>query len=329
VDEAGAIYVAFGAQGAVYCCKSTDGGETFSKPVKIGEAKKLALGKRRGPRIVASKNAVVVTAISHEDGDVLSWRSNDGGETWSVPRTVNDNSPGTAAEGLHALAISPQGEVFCTWLDHRLARRKQQIFGAVSRDGGKTWGENMLVYRSPSGGICPCCHPSATYDAKGGLHVMWRNELDGFRDMYVASSSDGGETFQAAVKLGAGSWRLDACPMDGGALAATSPGKLTTVWRRERQIYRTQPDQLEEQLLGDGEQPWAAATSQGAYVVWLNRRPGDLMFLGPKSGRAIKLTAQANDPVVAAPLAGKGPVVVVWETGHGDQTGILATVVGE
>ncbi|HEV7280504.1 MAG TPA: sialidase family protein [Pirellulaceae bacterium] len=326
VGDDGAIFVTFGADNAIYCSTSTDGDESYSDPVRVGTVNRLALGMRRGPRIAVSGDAVVIAAVSHEDGTVLSWRSTDQGRTWNGPTPISDASPGSANEGLHALAAASDGRLYCVWLDHRLDR-KNQIFGAASADGGKTWSENRLIYKSPSGNVCECCHPAVTFDRSGKLHVMWRNSLNGFRDMYVASSSDGGKTFGEASKLGLGSWKLDACPMDGGYFAAHQ-GKLTTVWRRELQIFRAESSG-EEQLLAIGEQPWIAATPEGAWIVWLSKRGGDLWLAPPGGERPIRFASGATDPAVAAAADGEGPVVAVWETGRGRDTTIMARVAGD
>ncbi|KAJ3054740.1 hypothetical protein HK102_011471, partial [Quaeritorhiza haematococci] len=53
---------------------------------------------------------------------------------------------------------------------------------------------------------------------------MWRNSLKGARDLFLADSSDGGRTFSPAEKLGRGTWPLNACPMDGGAVAVGPAG---------------------------------------------------------------------------------------------------------
>jgi hypothetical protein len=37
----------------------------------------------------------------------------------------------------------------------------------------------------------------------------------------------------------------------------------------------------------------------------------------------------ASDPVVAAPVTGKGPVVLVWESGNDQANSIMAQVVDE
>lgn len=324
VAEDGTTYIAFGSEEAVYVCKSADGGRTYGEPVKVGEIAGLALGRRRGPRVAVGSGVVVVSAIGHEEGDLLAWRSLDGGATWSGPVPVND-SPGHASEGLHAMAIGPAGQVYCAWLDHRNGAK--QLFGTGSSDGGQTWDESRQIYASPSGNICECCHPSVAYDERGHLYVMWRNSLGGYRDMYLSISRDGGTTFSAAEKLGRGGWKLEACPMDGGSLAVSPAGKVTTVWRREDRVYRTDSRRPTEQLIGRGMQPWAAATADGAYVVWLSQRGGTLWLATPSDDEPRLLADGAGDPVIAAPTAGNGPVVAVWEENEGEASGLQALVV--
>ena len=101
--------------------------------------------------------------------------------------------------------------------------------------------------------------------------------------------------------------------MDGGCLTATGSGKVTTVWRRDKQIVETTLSQQGEKVLGNGEQPWIAATVDGPYIVWLSRRNGNLWLSAPNSPQLTTLADHAIDPVVASPVSGKGPVVVVWE----------------
>lgn len=328
VDPGGKVYLAFGAGDTVYWSASTDGGKSYTTPVKVGQAGVMALGMRRGPRVAATDKAVVVTAVCGErgkgrDGDLVAWRSADGGATWQGPATVN-TVPGSAREGLHHMAAGPDGSVYCVWLD--LRAKKTQVYGAASTDGGATWKSEGLIYQSPDGSVCECCQPSVAYDARGGLHVLWRNQLRGARDMYLTTSTDGGKTFRPEGKLGTGTWRLNSCPMDGGGLAADADGQLLTLWRRDKELYRCTPFKS-EQPMGDGEQGWAAAGPGGFYVVYVKGRPGAIMAAVPGATLPMTLAERGDDPVVAAPLSGKGPVVVAWEEGRtGNQT-IRAAIV--
>ena len=319
VGPGGNVFLVFGSGSAVYCTASADGGKSFGSPVKVGDLGALALGMRRGPRVAATGKAVVVTATGGKvgkgrDEDLRAWRSTDGGKTWQGPVRVNGVAA-SAREGLHHTTAAADGTVYCVWLD--LRNDKTQVYGAASADGGATWRHETLVYESPDGSICECCQPQAAYDPQGTLHVMWRNQIAGRRDMYLARSTDHGRTFGAAAKLGRGNWPLSACPMDGGGLARGAAGPLTTVWMRKKELFRCQPGQPEVSL-GKGEQGWAAAGPEGVHLVWIVGRPGTVMTLAPGADRPIKLADRGADPVVAGPVHGNGPVVAAWEEGpHG------------
>src|SRR6185295_15520295 len=324
VGPKGEIYVVFGAADSIYCSVSNDGGRSFADPVRVGELGKLALGMRRGPRVAVNESGVVVTAIAAKQkrapaGELWAWHSTDGGTTWQQPVTVNDVE-GAAREGLHALAPGPRDQFAIVWLD--LRHGKQEVVGSFSRDGGKTWSDNRLIYASPDGNVCECCHPSVAIDKTGTIYVMWRNQLDGARDMYLSSSSDAGKSFTQARKLGSGTWMKDGCPMDGGALAIGA-GTVESIWRRDKDIFRAGLDGDEERI-GAGEQPWAAAGVKGTYMVWLSRRQGDLLVLTPGAKKPRQLAASANDPVIVTPVAGQGPAVVVGESGRKESATIFA-----
>ena len=230
----GRVAMAFGAGSSIYFATSTDGGRSFQAPVKVAEVGALALGRHRGPRLAILRDAMAIAAIVGEKqvGDLVTWRSTDGGKSWGRTGTVNDIA-GAAREGLHAIVAAPDGGLVAAWLD--LRGKGTQLMGARSSDGGRTWTKNALVYASPDGTICQCCHPTLAVADDGRVWAMWRNALDGARDLYIASSADG-VRFEAARKLGEGTWRLSACPMDGGGLAA-SGGEVTSAWRREGEFF--------------------------------------------------------------------------------------------
>jgi hypothetical protein len=282
------VSVAYGRGNEVLVMNSEDGAKSWSAPVHGV----LSLGMRRGPRIVRDGKIVLVSAIAGAkgrgaDGDLWLWRSEDGGKSWSEGSKLNDVE-GSAREGLHAMA-GGGGKVYAVWLD--LRSKGTKLVGTMSADGGKSWSANRVVYASPGGSVCECCHPSLTLDAAGKAWVMFRNSLDGRRDMYV-QAWEGGE----ARKLGSGEWVLNACPMDGGsAVVEAKSGKVFSVWRREKKIYAAW-DGAAEVELGEGKHPVAW---QGAWqgkgdisVVWMDG-------LGLR-GKAGVLTAEGAYPAAAA-----------------------------
>jgi BNR repeat-like domain len=315
IDASSKVHLTFGADKKIFYTCSTDEGATFSKPFEVAKLKSLFLGMRRGPRIAVSGDYIVISAIGSSDkgeGNLYVWNSQDKGSTWQGPLQVNDMNA-SAREGLHAMAAGPNGELYCTWLD--LRHKGTQIFGSCSTDQGATWSKNSVVYASPDGTVCECCHPSVALDRTGRIYVMWRNFLDGNRDMFVATSDDLGESFAPAVKLGKGSWPLNACPMDGGAIAISAKGKTSTVWRRDDEVFLSYGGYVNERRLGMGMQPWAAATQQRLYAVWLSTtQSGRLSLINSSTDKAVELAEGARSPVIAAHPTAKGPVVVAWES---------------
>jgi hypothetical protein len=310
VDDEGKIYVTYGNKDSIYCSSSDDKGQTFSAPVKVADTPKLMIGMRRGPRIAICNGHVVVSAVV--EGNLMCWTSTNAGQFFSdTPAQINDTA-GSAIEGLHAEA-SNSTELACAWLDHR--ENGQEIYSSVSQDGGENWGPNVLVYKSPSGSVCECCHPSVTIGSDGAIHVMFRNSVQGNRDMFVSTSKDDGQTWSPATMLGQSHWKLDACPMDGGAIDGDDTAQTFTIWRRADSIFRAKVGRPETKI-GVGVQPWLYA-GQGVYGVYLKQRPGPLMmFRGAEAPRAI--SHDADDPMVAGPMKGEGPVVAVWTTSKGE-----------
>lgn len=323
----GAIHVVYGVGDEIRHRVSRDEGASWSEPAVVGSPGVLALGMRRGPRVAVSDGAVVVTAIGGEtgrglDGELYAWRSTDEGRSWG-PRQSISTSPGACREGLHALASGPGGRLFCAWVDLRSG--SPEIRGAGSNDGGATWGANEVIPRMAGDRVCPCCHPSAAFAPDGTLYVMWRGELGGYRDMMLAHSTDGGTTFEPTVKLGDGTWKFDACPMDGGSIAFDQAGQPETVWMREGKMFSAAPAAPEREL-GRGVQGWTAGQGPNRVAVWLEARPGTLMA-SIDGGEPTPLARIANDPMAAATPDGLGPVVVVWEGGQG--RGLFAACVSK
>lgn len=298
------VAMVFGSGDSVWFARSTDNGKSFSEPVKVGALPKMALGRHRGPRVAISGKAILVSAIEVQN-DLYCWRSTDGGRTWSKPVVVNDR-PTSAREGLHAMAADADGHVAMIWLDDRTPPNGKKLYGAFSHDAGATWSKNVLLYQSPSGSICECCHPSLVAMGLGEFAAMWRNSLDGSRDLYVMRIRNG-QPASETVKQGTGTWKLNACPMDGGGLALHN-GEVWSAWRREHDVYLAQPSKPEIKL-GPGENVALAANNKGAYVIWSNAQ--GIQAVVPGAAVPQQLAPAGGFPsVVALP---DGSVLAAWE----------------
>ena len=244
-----------------------------------------------------------------EAGNLAVWRSTDQGRTWKRTGAIND-VPGAAREGLHAMVNGAKGLV-AAWLD--LREKGTKLYSSRSTDGGRTWSKNELVYASPDGTICQCCHPSLAIDEAGRIHAMWRNALDGSRDLYLSSSATG-RGFDAARKIGAGTWKLNACPMDGGALAVDK-GKIVSAWRRDGDVFLAEEGGVEKKM-GTGKDVALAIGRKGKYVAWTH--DGAIQVLPPN----------ATTPLAIGPGGGfvsllalpEGGVLAAWEANGAVET---------
>ncbi len=321
IDTTGVVHVTFGMGDQVYYCK-VDVSEKPS-PMAAFRVPNMSLGMRRGPRIAYADNAIVISAIGGQkgkgaDGDVLAYRSLDAGQSWLGPVKVNDVEA-SAREGMHAMTASEDGTLWCVWLD--LRSKKTQLYASKSEDKGATWSRNQLVYRSPDGSICECCHPSIIA-AQNSVHVLFRNSLKGNRDMYLATLGNDGVTSSSVVRLGELSWKLDACPMDGGMLAMDKNNQLATVWRRDKTIVQSRPNSGFEFILGTGEQPWIASDGEKLHEVWTSKREGDLLLTSEGINGRKLIGSNASFPIIVADQRSKS-VYVLWEQRVGEITSVM------
>lgn len=240
-DNSNHIHVVYGSGDSIMYVSSNNG-RSFTSPALVAILPKLFASAMRGPQIAAAGNGLIITACD-KNGNIFSYEKESSGK-WTKAVKINDENE-VAKEAL--MGLSSDGlNAFAVWLGVKKPRG-QNLYGARSTDGGKTWSKNILVYASPDSTVCECCKPSVAIE-KNMVYVMFRNQLAGYRDLYLISSADGGNSFEQAQKLGTGSWKLNGCPMDGGGLVINKTGTPETIWRREEKIYASAPGKAEVEI---------------------------------------------------------------------------------
>jgi hypothetical protein len=283
------------------CTASDKTGSSFSLPVIIDTLHGLVASATRGPQISTTKNGLAVIAVN-KNGDIFSYTKDAAGK-WNRAGKVNDVDT-TDKEGFLGLSGDGENNLFAIWTDLRNDKHNK-IFGARSTDGGKTWHKNILVYASPDSTVCECCKPSVVMKG-ANVFVMFRNWLHGNRDMYIIRSSDGGETFGEATKLGKGSWALNGCPMDGGSLAVNNEDAIQTVWRRKSKIYSCEPGKSEKEI-GEGKSCVMETANNKNIYAWVNN--GNVTCLLPDGSQ--KVVGKGSLPVLKS--INDNEVICVWE----------------
>ena len=307
-------------------------GGDWGEPRKVCDAPDVAVGMHRGPRVAWSGDVLVVALIESRfdakarkaigSGNLLVRRSVDDGRRWSKPARVNGED-GSAREGLHALAA--RGErVAVIWLDPRGEPRGTRLFAAWSSDAGKSFGADAAVHESPSGSICPCCHPSLCLDQNGRAVALWRDAIEGDRDMFVGVLDPAGERITDPTLVGEGHWKLEACPMDGGGLALDSDDRPISVWRRDDSIFWSR-GRGNERRLGRGINPVVAISGATALAVWQRGEQlvaARLPLDGTSAAPEVRVLGVGGYASIAA--SSDGRFVVIAERRDGDRCTLVA-----
>lgn len=294
------VFITYSSGDTILFCSSNYKEKDFSVPEVAGRLPQLSTGGGRGPQIVVTKNELVIAAADRS-GNIYTYIKNKNASQWKKAGRINDVAD-VAKEAFVSLASNDKGEIYAVWLDLR-GNNKNKIAGAKSVDGGKTWSKNKIIYSSPDGTVCECCKPSVAVKDKI-VAVMFRNWLNGNRDLFITTSIDGGSTFKEAKQLGDGNWKLNACPMDGGGLIIRNDNTVSTIWRREQDIYTCEVGKKETKM-AVGKQCTIAGNNNGNFIsfikdgkVYCMKPGGSIVELG--TGSYPRLTMADKETAVCA-----------------------------
>lgn len=301
VDQNGALLLTFTSSDSILSIRSNDRGNSFTPAALVDTLNNLVGSSMRGPQIISTSTGFALIACDRS-GNIFSYVK-DGINEWKQTARVNDLDT-VAKEGFLGLAGDGENRLFAVWLDLR-SDKQNKIYGAGSTDGGLHWSKNILVYASPEGSVCECCKPSVIMEGKN-VFVMFRNNLQGNRDIYLIHAADGGHEFGTAVKMGQGSWKLDGCPMDGGGLSIDRNKVPQTVWNRKGTIYASAPG-IAETAIGSGKSCTMTSVDEKNIYAW--QENGKIVVLMP--GGIKKILGDGRLPVLKAVDDNK--VLCIWE----------------
>lgn len=142
--------------------------------------------------MASNGNVVHIVWFDSRDGnrEIYYKRSTDGGSNWEADtRLTNDN-----AVSWHP-SLSLSGQVLhIVWSDYRDGN--YEIYYKRSTDGGTNWGaDTRLTNAAASSG-----YPSIAVSGQV-VHVVWRDVRDGNNEIYYKSSTDGGSSWGADIRL--------------------------------------------------------------------------------------------------------------------------------
>lgn len=302
-DSKGIIRVVFGRQDEIYCATSNDRGTTFSKPVLVARVPEMHLGMSRGPQLASSANYSVITVID-KSGNIHWFKLDHSAKEWKNMGVLNDLK-GSAPEGLMNIAADKKDNFYAVWLDIRTGKHNQIYFSSLSGTASK-WSKNSLVYQSPDEHVCECCQPHIAVQGSE-VAIMFRNWLNGSRDLYVIKSMNGGTSFATAQKLGMDTWKLNGCPMDGGGITISSSNVISTTWQRKGAVYFCRAGQPEI-FIANGRTCNISGTSDNPVLTFQNNDTVKMMKL-----KIRKEITVGNGGFLKSILLPDSKVLCVWE----------------
>jgi hypothetical protein len=239
------IYFKGNDRGDIYYVSSTDGGKTFSKPIRINSTSNsvIAAGSVRGAHIALGKDERVHVAWMGDrkqtiDGvdamPMLYTRMNDSGTAFEHERNVISQKVGLDGGG--SIAADRMGNVYVTW--HApptpgAGEQNRTIWIAKSSDNGATFAPEQRAWDEATG-ACGCCGMRAFADSDGDLFILYRAAKQGMnRDMYVLEKPAKDQNFSGAKVA---DWKIGACVMSTAFFAQTKSGVLAA-WEAQKQVY--------------------------------------------------------------------------------------------
>lgn len=228
-DAKGKLWLAHVVGQQIFVSHSPAAGKRFSEPVAVNRLPELisADGEAR-PQIAAIGERVYVSwtqALPQPfAGHVRFAVSDDGGQTFSEPVTVNDDTQ-PITHRFNAMLADSQG-VTLAWIDKRDGvgnrdYRGAAIYTARSTDGGRSFATN----RKLANHSCECCRLGMATDTDGTPVVLWRHIFGkNIRDFALARLDE------PLRRVSEDGWAIDACPHHGGALAIDGEGGRHIVW---------------------------------------------------------------------------------------------------
>lgn len=230
----------------IFHVQSTDGGRTFSAPVRVNSqpGSAIAMGTVRGAQLAVGRDGWIhvawlgsSTATPKAPGDMspmLYSRSPDGGDHFEPQRNLIEQHPGLDGGG--SVAADAKGNVYVAWHapDHPGAgEQARRVWIAHSSNDGATFDTERAAANSQTG-ACGCCGMQMFEASNGNLYALYRSaDHVVHRDMTLLDLSPGSRV--ATVK--------DIAPMNAStcimstAAFAQSGKDVMAAWETNGKVY--------------------------------------------------------------------------------------------
>ena len=262
-DAKGAVHLLIDADDGPRYVNSQDGGATFSAPMPIVDAATrkpglkfsgwdMAVGKDGRVHVAMGNNAWKLKLPKEEWAFYYATLA-PGAKAFSPVRNLNRQP----SEGF-SLAADERGDVTACFLSGKL-------YAMVSNDSGQTF--SAFSEPNPAWNPCDCCTSAAAYGPDGKAALLYREETNNDRDIYVALWDQQSDSKPIRRRVSGTPWKIEACPMTYFSINRTKTGYVAA-WPTKGQIYFARLDK-DGAVLPPGEikTPGMAGMRTGVSVV--------------------------------------------------------------
>lgn len=139
-----------------------------------------------------------VPASEGNPSDIYLSASRNNGKSFEKPVKINDDKI-PVSHGMHSLAVDKSGQIYVAWLDDRNVKKEPE----------------------------PKPEPSPTTEPVNGEKPKHQHKKEPNREVFFATSNDGGKTFSANKKIAD-----EVCPCCETSLLAADDGRIYASWRQ-------------------------------------------------------------------------------------------------
>ncbi len=300
--------------GDVRLARSMDEGKTFSPAITVNHATPHPTSQSYQNMAIDPKGTIYISWLDSRAIDKLKRKN--GRHTSDLTDNSNTHESGHTSD--MKMGDMQMGAM-------RKADMHMQIRVSHSTDGGKHFSKGVVV----ATGTCQCCRTAIAVGPKGTVYTAWRQIFGGLtnqiRDIAIARSGDGGQTFTKPKRVHTDSWHIRACPHAGPAVAVDSKGRVHILWYTGAEgksgVYYAvskgggAPFKSVKKLVKDVGRSQVAAASNGnggVWIAWADHKADGIRASLASNGKLNKSVKESSGSTPAM-AAGDGIHIVAWQ----------------
>lgn len=192
-------------------------GTKFTTPLKLNGSLTIATASWMGPDIASHGDTVYVvmkqTPENSANSHIYIVRSEDGGATFTSPTRVDFIADSISR--FPTVTCDDFGNPIVAYMKFAPGFENSRWVVVRSTDYGRTFSADTKASGWSGGkGICDCC-PGAVLSSGDACAVLYRDNNNDIRDIWMGVSTNGGATFTNGCNVDNNNWDVPNCPATG------------------------------------------------------------------------------------------------------------------